>query len=89
MPTSRHTTPDAITQLADYVRLHHTSVADLRAAAVEVDRGTVDGDPHLMLALTASVLEQSAARTLLELYVQLDWTCEHDYGLADSCPCCD
>lgn len=90
MPITHHNTNHQhIATLADHVHLHHTSELDLRDAAVDIDGGHVDGDTHLILALTASVLDQSAADTLLDLFAYLGWECGHGYGLADSCPSCD
>lgn len=88
MPTTRHPNQHIAT-LADHVRLHNTSELDLRDAADDVDRGLIDGDPQLILALAASVLEQSAADTLQALFEYLGWECDHGLTLAAGCRVCD
>jgi hypothetical protein len=86
MPTTRH---EHIATLAAHVELHHTTELDLRDAAVDVDNGAAEGDPHLILALTASVLDQSASDTLQELFEYLGWECGHGHSLARGCHSCD
>lgn len=88
MPITRHDNArrQHIATLADHVTLHNTTEMELRDAAVDVDGGLVEGDTHLIVALTASVLDQSAADTLQELWEYLGWECGHGRSLA--C-CCD
>lgn len=94
MPTTRHT-PAEITELAEFVRLHNVSELDLRDAATDVDNqlfatNDVDGDPHLILALAASLLNQTAWDTLQDLFAYLGWECGHGVTLLSGhCPTCD